>query len=103
MGKFLSFENIGDIVASSAGQLFQQRMIANIPNLLRKSNDATSILATSKFGRNLALGYMITTSANDAYATFKEAGATDRMAGIGLLGVTSGFALLMNNNYFKDA
>lgn len=102
MGKFLSFENIGDIIASSAGQLFQQRMIANVPDLLRKSKTASTALSTSKFGRNLAMGYMITTSATDAYETFKEAGATDRMAGIGLLGVTAGLALLMNNNYFKD-
>lgn len=102
MGKFLSFENIGDIVASSAGQLFQQRMIANIPDLLRKTKDGATVLSTSKFGRNLALGYMITTSATDSYEIFKEAGATDRMAGIGLLGVTSGLALLMNNDYFKD-
>jgi hypothetical protein len=102
MGKFLSFENIGDIIASSAGQLFQQRMIANIPDLLRKTKDGATVLSTSKFGRNLALGYMITTSATDSYEIFKEAGATDRMAGIGLLGVTGGLALLMNNDYFKD-
>ena len=102
MGKFLSFENIGDIIASSAGQLFQQRMIANVPDLLRKTKDGATALSTSKFGRNLALGYMIATSATDSYEVFKEAGATDRMAGIGLLGVTSGLALLMNNNYFKD-
>lgn len=99
MGKFLSFENIGDIIASSAGQLFQQRMIGQLPQKLAKSKDA---LATSKFGRELALGYMIAISGTDAYSTFKEAGATDRMAGIGLLGVTGGLALLMNNDYFKD-
>ena len=101
MGKFLSFENIGDIVASSAGQLFQQRMIANIPKAFYK-NDAASALAASKFGRNLSLGYMIATSSTDAYEIFKEAGATDRMAGIGLLGVMGGLSLLMNNDYFKD-
>ena len=99
MGKFLSFENIGDIIASSAGQLFQQRMISQLPKKFAKSKD---VLATSKFGRELALGYMIATSGSDAYSTFKEAGATDRMAGIGLLGVTGGLALLMNNDYFKD-
>lgn len=100
-GKFWSFENIGDIISSSAGQLFQQRMIADIPRKFIKGNQG-SYLNASKIGRGLSLGYMASTSATDTYQTFKEAGADDATAGIAVLAVTAGLYGLMNINYFKD-
>jgi cyclic beta-1,2-glucan synthetase len=66
------FENVGNIIASSFGQLVSQRSIAEIPKKLMKS----SIRAT-KTGQTMALSYMAMTSAKDTYASFKEAGAED--------------------------
>jgi hypothetical protein len=40
---FMNLENIGDIIASSSKQLFQQRVISGIPGLFnKKSKDALS-------------------------------------------------------------
>ena len=99
MGKFLSMENLGDIISSSAGQLFQQRMIGQVGQKLLKSKD---MLGASKIGQRLSLGYMAATSATDTYQTFKEAGADDRTAGVAVLGYMAGLYGLMNINYFKD-
>lgn len=98
-GKFWSFENIGDIIASSAGQLFQQRLIGQIPKKFAK---AGNMLQASKIGRGMSLGYMASTSATDTYSIFKEAGADDATAGVATLAVTAALFGLMNINYFKD-
>lgn len=98
MGKFLSMENIGDIIASSAGQLSQQRMIGKVGQQIAKSGN---MLRTSKVGQHLSLGYMAATSATDTYQTFKEAGADDRTAGVAVLGYMTGLYGLMNIHYFK--
>ena len=100
MGNFLSMENLGDIISSSAGQLFQQRMIGQVGQKLIKSG--SSMLNSSKIGQRLSLGYMAATSATDTYQTFKEAGADDRTAGVAVLGYMAGLYGLMNINYFKD-
>jgi len=99
MGNFFSFENLGDIISSSAGQLYQQRLIGQLPRMLAGSKGA---LQASKIGRNLSIGYMAATSATDTYSTFKEAGAEDAVAGIATLAYTAGLFGLMNINYFKD-
>ena len=99
MGKFLSMENLGDIISSSAGQLFQQKMIGQVGQKLLKSKD---MLGASKIGQRLSLGYMAATSATDTYQTFKEAGADDCTAGVAVLGYMAGLYGLMNINYFKD-
>lgn len=73
---FFSFENIGNIIATSVGQLYQQRAIGKIPKLLKQTGKTAS-----KIGRQSALAYMALTSGQDAYNSFKEAGASDQVAG----------------------
>lgn len=96
-GSFWNFENIGNVISSSFGQLTSQRAIANIPKIL-----ADKSIRTSKVGQQLALSYMAITSSKDAYSTFKEAGAEDWLAGAGMLGTMGVYYGLMNINYFKD-
>ena len=45
---------------------------------------------------------MAGTSSTDAYDAFKQAGASDRVAGLGMLSVMGAMFALMNNDYFKD-
>lgn len=45
---------------------------------------------------------MALTSSTDAYADFKAAGASDRVAGIGALATMAGLYTLMSKDYFKD-
>jgi hypothetical protein len=45
---------------------------------------------------------MAGTSSTDAYDAFKQAGASDRVAGLGMLSVMGAMFTLMNNDYFKD-
>ena len=45
---------------------------------------------------------MAGTSSTDAYDAFKQAGASDRVAGLGMLSVMGAMFGLMNNDYFKD-
>lgn len=93
-----SFENIGDMVVTSAKQLFEQRTFTLIPEILK--------LDTSKlnpeFFKTLSLGYMALTSAEDSLETFKNAGMSDVSAGISMLAYTAAMFGLMNNEYFKD-
>lgn len=78
----VTFENFGNLISSVSGQLFQQRMVGSLPYLL---NGKQATEASAKLGRNMALAYMAATSAQDAYDTFKDAGATDRVAGFATL------------------
>lgn len=98
-GKFFSSENIGDIIVSSANQLFSQRQIANLAG---KWKPFTSAEANKKFAQNLSLGYMSLTSATESYGRFKEAGADDWMAGLGSILTMGAFYTLMNQGYFKN-
>ena len=100
-GKFMSFENMGEIIRSSATQLFSQRQVANISQFLLKGGD--NMLAASKTAQGLSLGYMALTSSTDTYAAFKDAGASDAVAGLGMLATMGALYGLMNTNYFKDA
>lgn len=98
-GKFFSAENIGDIIVSSAGQLFSQRQIANLAG---KWSPFKSAEANKKFAQNLSLGYMSITSASESYGAFKEAGAEDWLAGLGSVLTMGAYYTLLNQGYFKD-
>lgn len=101
MENFFNVENIGKMVYDSAGQLFQQRNIINASQKLLKMKD---LRKAQKVGSAISLGYMASTSSVDAYSTFKQMGMSDRMAGLGVLGVMSGIYALMDSGYFfKDA
>ena len=99
-GKFATFENLGQIVRSSAWQLFSQKQVANLSQTLLKGGDA---LTSTKIGQRLSLGYMALTSSTDTYSAFKEAGANDVVAGLGMLATMGALYELMNIDYFKDA
>ena len=94
---FFTLENLGTVIADSSKQLFQQRTLAKIPELLSKGNITDK---TMKWGKGISLAYMAATSTTDSYDAFKEAGANDRVAGLGML--ASGLAMygLMQGNYF---
>jgi hypothetical protein len=95
--KFFSFENIGNIVATSVGQLYQQRAIGNIPKILKQTGKTAKTL-----GKQASLAYMALTSGQDAYNSFKEAGASDQAAGIGALASMGALYGLMNIGYFEE-
>lgn len=99
-GKFMTFENFGQIIRSSAWQLFSQKQVANLSQTLLKGGDG---LANTKIGQRLSLGYMALTSSTDTYSAFKEAGANDVVAGLGMLATMGALYELMNIDYFKDA
>ena len=95
--KFFSFENIGNIVATTVGQLYQQKAIGNIPKILKQTGKTAK-----KIGRQASLAYMALTSGQDAYNSFKEAGASDQTAGIGALASMGALYGLMNIDYFEE-
>lgn len=98
--KFLSWENIGEILSSSSIQLFSQRQVANLSRTLLRGGDT---MVNTAWGQRLSLGYMALTSSTDSYSAFKEAGASDAVAGIGMLATMAGLYGLMSTDYFKDA
>jgi hypothetical protein len=51
----------------------------------------------------MALAYMAGTSAKETYGSFKEAGASDRTAGLAMVGNILALNKLMQNDYFKSA
>ena len=97
-----SFENIGDMISSSAGQLYSQRLIGQIPLLFKNKITAKNLGQLQKVGQRLSLGYMALTSAEDSYSTLKEAGVNDRLAGAGFLLSAAALYGLMDNEYFKN-
>lgn len=102
---FFSAENLGEIARMASMQLFQQRAISQIPNLFSKPQIVDGIKLMSpeaiKWGRGLSFAYMSGTSAQHSYEAFKEAGASDRAAGLGMLATMWAFYGLMSNNYFN--
>jgi len=56
----------------------------------------------SQIGRNLSLGFMAITSSEQAYSDFKNAGASDAAAGIGMLASIGALYGLMTSDYFRD-
>lgn len=95
----VTFENFGNLVGSISGQLFQQKMIAAIPTLL---NGMKQTERAGKLGRELSLTYMALTSGQDSYDTFKEAGASDRVAGYGFLANILALRGLLGIDYFRN-
>ena len=97
----VTFENLGNLIGDVAGQLFQQQAIAHIPYYIQKMTGG-DVKKVTDLSKNLALAYMASTSAQDTYSAFKEAGASDRAAGIGMLVSTAALYKLMNIDYFRD-
>lgn len=95
--KIATWENLGQLVKDVSLQLFQQQSIGKIPLLFGKTQQ------NAELGRNLALAYMAGTSAQQAYESFKEAGANDRTAGLGMLASMFAMWKLMNIDYFRDS
>ena len=60
------------------------------------------MMQAAKLGRGLSYGFMAVTSGEEAYNNFKEAGASDAMAGIATLATMSAFYGLFHVDYFKD-
>ena len=87
------------MIGAVSGQLFQQKLIGTIPAILNRGGD---YLKNAEIGRNLALTYMAATSAQDSYADFKQAGASDFVAGAGMLASMLSLYGLMNQEYFRD-
>lgn len=94
-----AFENMANLIGQVGGQLFEQQAVGMIPRLLNRHGD---VVKQTKLGKDMAMAYMAGTSAQEAYSSFKEAGASDRVAGIGMLANTLALWKLMNIDYFKD-
>ena len=95
----ITVENLGNLISSISGQLFQQRAVGMIPSLLKGKDTSVE---TAKLGRNLAFAYMAATSSQDAYNVAKEAGASDRTAGFFMVGNMLALWKLMQIDYFRD-
>lgn len=98
---FFNLENVGKLIGDSSMQLFQQKTISKIPTWFTEKGKQVSENA-AKWGQGLAITYMAGTSSTEAYDAFKEAGANDRVAGLGMISVMGAMFSLMNNDYFKD-
>ena len=94
----VSFENLGNLKTSISGQLFQQRVVGSIPMLLNKYGD---VAKQAEWGRALSYGYMSLTSAQDSFNTFKEAGASDMVAGWAFVANAIALGSLMATDYGK--
>ena len=97
--KLITFENFGSLINQVGGQLFEQRMVGMIPKLFGKYGDT---LEGAGLGRRLAQTYMAATSSINTYQDFKNAGATDRAAGVAMLATMGAFWKLMDQDYYKD-
>ena len=80
-------------------QLFQQRAVANIPQLLK----IKSIADNPKIASALSFGFMATTSSQEAYDIFKQAGADDRTAALAMWSLMGIYYKLMSTDYYKHA
>ena len=97
----VTFENLGNLIGDISGQLFQQQAVAHIPYYIQKMTGG-DVKKVTDLSKNLALAYMAATSAQDTYSAFKEAGASDRAAGLGMLASTTALYKLMNIDYFRN-
>lgn len=94
----VNFENLGNLISSVSGQLFQQKMVGAIPLLLNKSGD---VAKNAQWGRYLAYGYMGLTSAQESYDVFKQAGASNTVAGWAFIANMIALNALMATDYGK--
>ena len=96
----MSVEGIADVLSSSASQLYSQKVLGRLSYALGRGIGKTE--EAKKLARGLSLGYMAITSSKDVYKDFKEAGASDVAAGIGMLATIGATYGLMSNDYFRD-
>lgn len=94
-----SAETYGDLIGSTTKQLFEQRLIANIPKQLKFLG---TNIERSKMGQNMAIAYMAATSAKESYQAGIEAGLGDRQAGLLLLANTAAMWKLMDSDYGRS-
>jgi hypothetical protein len=93
---FFYHENIGDIIVSSFSQLAAQRTVATLGKYL--ASDRTR---QTKIGQELAKHYMSLTSTTHAYQAFKDAGASDEIAGAGMFLTYAAMYGLQSIGYFN--
>ena len=96
-----SFENVADMLGSSAGQLYSQRVLGETW-MKMFSKHAKDLSKLQKTAQNISLGYMALTSAEESYSAFKNAGANDRTAGLGFILTAASMYTLMTQDYFKE-
>ena len=94
-----TWENLGKLFADISGQLFEQKAVQNITQLAKNP----VIKNNASLAKALSYGYMSTTSAEEAYDIFKQAGATDRTAGLAMWGLIGIYYKLMSADYYKHA
>ena len=97
--KMFNAENIGKMVSSSSMQLVQQKLVGKIPALLNGNKYSENAV---KWGRGLALSYMAGTSTTGTFDAFKEAGASDFVAGLGSVASIFAMKTLMDSDYFRE-
>lgn len=96
----ITFENAAGLIKDVSLQLFQQRAVSSIPRLFKNNPNLRN---NEKLARGLAYAYMSGTSSMETYSAFKQAGADDRVAGIGMLATIGAFYKLMSIDYFRDS
>lgn len=98
--KTITFENAASLINDVAMQLFQQRAVQYIPRLFKNN---PNIYNNAKLARSLSYAYMSGTSALESYSAFKRAGASDRVAGLGMFATMGAFYKIMSLDYFRDS
>lgn len=98
--RMFTLENLGSIIYDVSSQVYQQKVVAQIPKLFTLGKVTKN---AQQAGRALSLAYMAGTSSREAYNQFKEAGASDRVAGLGMLASIGAMYGLMNTDYFRGA
>lgn len=100
--RLITWENVGKMFADVSGQLFEQKAISGLTTtkMFRKFPSIRNNAALSKA---LAYGYMATTSAEEAYDIFKQAGANDATAGLAMWALIGIYYKLMSADYYKHA
>lgn len=96
--KQITWENGLNFVADTAIQLFQQR------NIAKYSGELVKALGSSNpdLAKNLSYAYLVSTSCEGVYNDFREAGASDWVAGAATLGNMWALGKLLDNEYYKD-
>jgi hypothetical protein len=81
--QLITWENVGKMFADVSGQLFEQKAIGGLTGA-KIFNKYSSIRNNAALSKALSYGYMATTSAEEAYDIFKQAGANDATAGLAM-------------------
>lgn len=100
--QLITWENVGKMFADVSGQLFEQKAIGGLTGA-KIFNKYSSIRNNAALSKALAYGYMATTSAEEAYDIFKQAGANDATAGLAMWALIGVYYKLMNADYYKHA